>query len=1239
MKKLKFILIICLVFITKAATSQPLTLETNTVDWIVYNPMGTPASGWQNTWPTTNWVTPNAVTCGTVTINSTAQKLLKPGFTGSTLPPTTNPSTMYLMAKFTITDVNTISTVTNMVLADDDVTIWLNGVQIVSGFTGRGSLIDSRTVNKYLLKCGQNIIAAEVTNTQTGCFFLQNVLTIGKSINSITKNQTLTCQDPCYDYDILNFRPFPATTTYSSTWNDGVSGGQRQFCIPVASSYTLTTLANGCTFTNIINFTQNTSFTYNGVISGPGTVSCADRFIEYKISNPDNMNVTYAWSISPGGPTIYPDDGTVLIDFGYLTSSATYTLTCVVNYNGCVVTKTFTINERCDDLCIATGGLFEKKYSMYNSNNTALQSHPAKQIELQNDDIMTLGVVETQFGVDNHIYLSRATKEGKILWTKTLQNIVPKDCQYFDILEHQNNVYISFDAAGDKSQILKFADDGTFGWRSVITAANGKNSIMRLAKAYNSNGIVDGIIGVGNSLSNINFQYYKSWLSIVKLNLSGTQIWEHTYEHNYNSSSAYSKELEIKDLIYDNTPGAEKYVAIGNINSYSCYVFDHADIFMLSFDIDGQSLYSKYINSSGISNPTGSKFTASSLIKAKTGGYVFTGSLSSSSGSYVIAMKVNTSFGRTWAKGYQANGAEHIYAGRDIEHLANTSGADGYAILTHYTPNASVGPYIYPALIFINDNDGTLRSSLPAKRYYFEVRANYYQSNLILSRNNNYTIMNTASDLTTSNYPYFAHTVVHTDADGNSTCSENINVNVSGITDLFADLDFTEVNPQLSGTSPTFTMGEVFFDDHCCLDDQEFGDPKQKDPCAELTNVNFTVSICDKTITVVSNYTGAGNPSWTFGDGAAAGGVYANYTYSGYGVYTVCFIVTLDNCVKKICKEVVVKIIEKTVPKTICDPALNTISYTPQYVGSHYTFNGTTYNALAPFSLGIGTHKFYGYDINGCLTSIETVVVSRVNPPAPVNCTETIEIPCGTIFHPESFVPNPADCPDCHFNDPGVQVDYTYAGSIPGAQFFEFTYYNPSNCSLCILMLRVNYLAQEIPPIELAIKECVWVNLQTAMPCFSQLPLGSPINITHYSSINPTPEVLHESSVQICCSMVAGYVDHFYEITLPSGCICRLKIRVTCSAGTKTAPGEIKYSLFPNPNNGIFTVIRSGNIITDAADIQITDAYGRVVKNFRMASGEKELQIDLTEFSDGIYFVAVKNKNSSVFMQKVIVSQ
>ncbi|OUR91874.1 hypothetical protein A9Q87_08715 [Flavobacteriales bacterium 34_180_T64] len=78
----------------------------------------------------------------------------------------------------------------------------------------------------------------------------------------------------------------------------------------------------------------------------------------------------------------------------------------------------------------------------------------------------------------------------------------------------------------------------------------------------------------------------------------------------------------------------------------------------------------------------------------------------------------------------------------------------------------------------------------------------------------------------------------------------------------------------------------------------------------------------------------------------------------------------------------------------------------------------------------------------------------------------------------------------------------------------------------------------------------------------------------------------------------------------------------------------IKFSVYPNPNNGTFTLSYSGD--ESLIDVSITDVSGKIVKVIDLVNFEETLEITFQSLNSGIYFLRVHGSERSIVKKLII---
>ena len=76
------------------------------------------------------------------------------------------------------------------------------------------------------------------------------------------------------------------------------------------------------------------------------------------------------------------------------------------------------------------------------------------------------------------------------------------------------------------------------------------------------------------------------------------------------------------------------------------------------------------------------------------------------------------------------------------------------------------------------------------------------------------------------------------------------------------------------------------------------------------------------------------------------------------------------------------------------------------------------------------------------------------------------------------------------------------------------------------------------------------------------------------------------------------------------------------------------FSVFPNPNNGVFEISALG--ITEKFDIKIYDLQGKIIQmEMQKISPSENYKVDIQDFMDGVYFVELSNSNNKVIVRLI----
>jgi hypothetical protein len=95
-----------------------------------------------------------------------------------------------------------------------------------------------------------------------------------------------------------------------------------------------------------------------------------------------------------------------------------------------------------------------------------------------------------------------------------------------------------------------------------------------------------------------------------------------------------------------------------------------------------------------------------------------------------------------------------------------------------------------------------------------------------------------------------------------------------------------------------------------------------------------------------------------------------------------------------------------------------------------------------------------------------------------------------------------------------------------------------------------------------------------------------------------------------------------------NGCVSREDINVYVDTCATSINDELitNISVYPNPSSGIFT-LELNNIIEKNTILTIVNSVGKVIYSEKLEIGERTKDINLSEYSKGIYFLEIETEN------------
>ena len=117
--------------------------------------------------------------------------------------------------------------------------------------------------------------------------------------------------------------------------------------------------------------------------------------------------------------------------------------------------------------------------------------------------------------------------------------------------------------------------------------------------------------------------------------------------------------------------------------------------------------------------------------------------------------------------------------------------------------------------------------------------------------------------------------------------------------------------------------------------------------------------------------------------------------------------------------------------------------------------------------------------------------------------------------------------------------------------------------------------------------------------------------------------------------------DYVQTLTAANGCDSVVTMHLTTSVGIENHDVEISVIAYPNPTPGILNVkctLNDEQWLPD--EIHLFDAYGKLlrVKETQNHAYEQTVQIDMSRYANGVYFVKAVKNGKVVAVRKVVKS-
>lgn len=284
------------------------------------------------------------------------------------------------------------------------------------------------------------------------------------------------------------------------------------------------------------------------------------------------------------------------------------------------------------------------------------------------------------------------------------------------------------------------------------------------------------------------------------------------------------------------------------------------------------------------------------------------------------------------------------------------------------------------------------------------------------------------------------------------------------------------------------------------------------------------------------------------------------------------------------------------------------LTLSPHITGNSYLWNT---NFVSP-TINISTPGKYWVRVtgaNGCAGS-DTVRITQGTRPV-------VTLGPDTGYCQGSSIVLYAGNPGCSYLWSPLSTASSINVSTPGT--YSLTVTHPSGCKAGD---AVNIIVKPLPTVGLTFlnPEIFCPTDNTGRPLTEGTPAGGT-----YIGAGVTGNTFNAAAAG------QGTYIILYNYTGPNGCsnVAKDTLRVYACVGVEELANELALNVYPNPNNGAFTLEVSG-MQEITATVQIMTVDGRLVYSDAISgSGMISKAIDMTDLANGIYYLKLETKDSS----------
>jgi len=127
------------------------------------------------------------------------------------------------------------------------------------------------------------------------------------------------------------------------------------------------------------------------------------------------------------------------------------------------------------------------------------------------------------------------------------------------------------------------------------------------------------------------------------------------------------------------------------------------------------------------------------------------------------------------------------------------------------------------------------------------------------------------------------------------------------------------------------------------------------------------------------------------------------------------------------------------------------------------------------------------------------------------------------------------------------------------------------------------------------------------------------------------------SSTSVANPLAFPTITTTYSLTVTdiNGCTSNSSIKIKVSStGLENYADLVNVKIFPNPNNGQFKILFEG-FVREKLTMEIIDNLGQVIHSEYLVS-EHITNIDVSQYSEGIYMIRLKNDKLNILKRLII---